>query len=236
MPRNTAPTDFAPYLEPTSFIDSDHPEVISFAREHLGSSGTDVERAVRIFYPVRDAVAYTPYGLTFEPETMTASYTLTAGKGFCVQKAVLLAAAARVAEIPSRLAFADVRNHLATERLLELLGSEVLIYHGYTELWIGGAWVKATPTFNLSLCEKLGVLPLEFDGVHDSVLQPFDRSGKRHMEYVRNRGTFADLPFDILDKEYEAAYPGLFAKRNDGARGAEGDFEKEAETERRGAL
>ena len=136
-----------------------------------------------------------------------------------------------MAGIPSRLAFADVRNHLATKRLLKLLGTDIFVYHGYTELWINGSWVKATPTFNLSLCEKFGVLPLGFDGVHDSVLQPFDRSGRRHMEYVRSRGWFADLLFALLEAEYAAVYPDLFSTSLDSADGIDGDFEQEAEAE-----
>jgi transglutaminase-like putative cysteine protease len=224
--RPAAP-ELEEYLQPTTFIDSDHPEVTAYADDLAGGAdSSDIEKARRIFHAVRDDIRYTPYGLTFTPETMAASYALAHREGFCVQKAVLLAAAARAVGIPSRLGFADVRNHLATKRLLELLGTDLFIYHGYTELFVDGAWVKATPAFNLTLCEKFGVLPLEFDGVHDSVLQPHDRFGNRHMEYVRDHGTFADLPFSLLETEYSALYPDFFGAGGDGR-----DFAREAQAE-----
>jgi transglutaminase-like putative cysteine protease len=232
MGSETITTDFEPFLRPTAYIDSDHPDVIAYARDLTGSGGTDIERARRIFYGVRDDILYTPYGLAYTPETMTASYTLDERAGFCVQKALLLAAAARAVGIPSRLGFVDVRNHLSTERLLKLLGTDLFIYHGYADLWLDGSWVKATPAFNLSLCERFGVLPLEFDGVHDSVLQPFDSSGNRHMEYVRDRGSFADLPYEQLWDEYEALYPGLFATSLEATGRTEGNFGAEAAAER----
>jgi transglutaminase-like putative cysteine protease len=234
MGSETTITDFEPFLRPTPFIDSDHPNVVAYAQDLVGSGGSDVERAQRIFYGVRDDIRYTPYGLVYSPETMTASYTLEQREGFCVQKAVLLAALARASGIPSRLGFVDVRNHLSTERLLKLLGTDLFIYHGYADLWLGGSWVKATPAFNLALCERFGVLPLDFDGVHDSVLQPFDSSGNRHMEYVQDRGSFEDLPYNLLEDEYDALYPGLFAKSLDTTGSTTGDFGAEAEAERSG--
>ncbi|MFX5622752.1 transglutaminase, partial [Acinetobacter baumannii] len=83
-------------------------------------------------------------------------------------KAILLAACARHCRIPARIGLADVRNHLATPRLLEALRSEVVAMHGYTELYREGRWVKATPAFNRALCCAFDVAPLEFDGVADS--------------------------------------------------------------------
>ena len=127
-------------------------------------------------------------------------------RDFCIPKAVLLAALARARGIPARLGFADVRNHLATPRLLQAMGTDLFIYHGYTELHLEGKWVKATPAFNLGLCEKAGVKPLEFDGRSDSVFHQYDRSGRRHMEYVRDHGSYADLPYaEILAAMREAA-------------------------------
>ena len=70
--------------------------------------------------------------------------------------------------VPSKVGFADVRNHLCTPRLRALMGSDVFIYHGITELFLDGKWVKATPTFNIGLCERFGVIPLDFDGHADA--------------------------------------------------------------------
>jgi transglutaminase-like putative cysteine protease len=128
-----------------------------------------------------------------------------------VPKAVVLAAVARAAGIPARLGFADVRNHLSTQRLRDTMKTDVFAWHGYTELWLDGAWRKATPAFNVELCDKFGLLPLEFDGVHDSLYHPFDRSGQRHMEYVAERGPFDDLPLAQIAATFAEIYPGLLA-------------------------
>ena len=156
---------------------------------------------------------------------MKASSTLARGDGFCVAKSVLLAAVSRAAGIPSRLGFADVRNHLATEKLLDALGTDLFIWHGYTDLFIDGTWVKATPAFNLTLCEKFGVKPLEFDGTEDSIFHEYDTAGRRHMEYVNDHGTFDDLPLELLVAEYTAFYPNW-------GRDLAGDFAADADAER----
>jgi len=201
----------AEYLRPTRFIDSDHPNVIAFAERVAGSMGSDLERATALYYAVRDEFRYDPYRIDLRPEAMRASATLARGYGFCIAKSVLLAAAARVHGIPARLGFADVRNHLTTERLRRSMGTDVFVYHGYAELLLDGRWVKATPAFNRSLCERFGVATLEFDGVHDAVFQPFDRAGNRHMEYLRDHGRYADLPLEELRQAFEVAYPKLMS-------------------------
>jgi len=150
-----------------------------------------------------------------------------AAAGFCIAKAVVLAAGARACGIPARLGFADVRNHLTTERLRSQMGTDVFAFHGFTELHLDGRWVKATPTFNQSLCDRFGVKPLQFDGQTDSVLHPFDSAGQRHMEYIRDRGTHIDVPIDEIRAVFAEHYPGLVAEP-----GAEGDFEREAERDR----
>ena len=197
------------YLKPGRFIESDHPAVIDFARRAAGDETGDVGQAVALYYAVRDEIRYDPYRIDLRPEAMRASAVLERGYGFCIAKAVLLAAAARVMEIPARLGFADVRNHLTTERLKRSMETDVFVYHGYAELLLDGKWVKATPAFNRALCERFGVATLEFDGVHDSVFQPFDGEGNRYMEYLRDHGRHADLPLDELRDAFETAYPKL---------------------------
>src|SRR5574341_322846 len=65
-------------------------------------------------------------------------------------------AVARVVGIPARVGYADVRNHLSTPKLRELVGGDLFVWHGYAELHLEGRWVKATPAFNLTLCERFG--------------------------------------------------------------------------------
>ncbi len=205
-----------PYLQHTPFIDSDSPEVIEFARSTVGGARTDIEKGIKLYYQVRDSIRYSPYVIVFKPEQFKASWLLKDKIGFCIQKAVLLAAVARAQGIPSRLGFADVRNHLATERLIKLMKTDEFIYHGYTELYLGGKWVKATPAFNLSLCQRFKVPPLEFDGKNNSLFHPFDIDGHQHMEYIRDHGHFADLPFEKMVQAFKAGYPHFWGEESPG--------------------
>ena len=217
--------DFQTYLKPTAFIDSDSPEIVSFTRTHTAGARGNIEQGVRLFYAVRDGIRYDPYNIVLRPEAFKASNILKKGSGFCVAKAIVLAAAARAAGIPSRLGFADVRNHLSTERLRNLMKTDVFVFHGYTELFLDDRWVKVTPTFNLSLCERFGVKTLEFDGRKDSLLHPYDAKGNRHMEYVHDHGTFADFPFERLVEAFRRNYPELCSETDEMAGG---NFDEEA--------
>lgn len=180
-------------LAPTALVDSDHPDVIAFAQRH--AVGRDQrERAVALYDAVRDNIRYDPYRVDLSPVGMRASTALASGYGWCIPKAGLLAAACRAVGIAARLGYADVRNHLSTERMRQTMQTDLFIWHGYTELWLDGAWRKATPAFNSQLCERFGLLPLEFNGRDDSIYHPFDKAGNRHMEYVNQRGSFDDMP------------------------------------------
>ena len=192
-------------LAPTTLLDSGHPAIQAFVQTHAQGS-TDRERAVALYYAVRDGFRYDPYRIDLSPAGMTASAVLAAGYGWCVPKAALLTAACRAAGIPARLGFADVRNHLSTERMRETMKTDIFAWHGYTDIWLDGAWHKATPAFNIELCEKFGLLPLEFDGTSDSIYHPFDRAGNRHMEYVKQRGTFNDLPLNEIVATFREIY------------------------------
>jgi transglutaminase-like putative cysteine protease len=211
-------------LAPTAVIDCDHPAVVEFARGATGSSPT--ERAVSLYYMVRDGFRYDPYRLDLSAAGLRASRVLEVGYGWCVPKAALLAAAARAAGIPARVGYADVRNHLSTERMRNMLQTDLYIWHGYTELWLEGAWVKATPAFNLSLCERFGILPMDWDGRTDSLYHPYDREGRRHMEYINQRGSFEDVPVAQIAADITRMYPGWVASA-----AADADFERDAARE-----
>ena len=204
-------------IQPGVYIDSDHPAVAAFAHERVRGSA-EIERAVSLYYAVRDEIRYNPF-LDFTVDSAyRASSCLEAGEGFCVGKAALLAACARAEGIPARVGFADVRNHLSTPRLLEYIGSDLFVYHGYTELFLESKWVKATPAFNLALCTKFRVKPLEFDGRKDSIFHPYDQDARRHMEYVRDRGKFADVPAAEIQKAFREFYPKLYSLGREASR------------------
>ena len=86
--------------------------------------------------------------------------------------------------------------------------TDLFIWHGYADIWLDGQWRKATPAFNIELCERFGLLPLKFDGASDSIYHPFDKSGQRHMEYVHQRGTFDDLPLAQIVADFRTVYSG----------------------------
>lgn len=198
-------------LAPTRLIDSDHPDVVAFARRH-DPGGSARERAVALYYAVRDGFRYDPYRIDLSPRGMSASQVIANGHGWCVPKAALLAAVYRAAGLPARVGYADVRNHLSTERMRQTMQTDVFYWHGYTDVRVDGQWLKATPAFNVELCERFGLLPLEFDGTADSIYHPFDKAGNRHMEYVNQRGAFDDMPLAQIVADFARYYPGMVAQ------------------------
>jgi transglutaminase-like putative cysteine protease len=215
----------AEYLQPGAFIESDAPSVVDFARKAATGAADERDEAIRLYHAVRDGIVYDPYVDFADPSFYRASSVLARGRTFCVGKAALLAAAARVVGIPARIGFADVKNHLTSRRLRETLKTDTFIWHSYSELYLDGRWVKATPAFDLALCEKVGLKPLEFDGATDSLFHEFDRAGKRHMEYLRDRGPYPDVPFDTIIADFRTNYPFLFEP---GALCGGGEFRNEA--------
>ena len=202
------PVDRA-WLAPTWFIDSDSDEVADFAakaRTAADDPTTDTDIAVALFYAVRDGFRYDPYVRAEGPEDFKASSVARTTANWCTPKSVLLTAAARHCRIPARLGFADVRNHLSSEKLAQKMGTDLFIWHGYTEFLLDGTWRKASSAFNIEMCQRFGVKALDFDGTADSLMHPFDEAGARHMEYVNQRGSFDDLPLDEIQADFDRVY------------------------------
>ena len=218
--------EYPEYLQPGPAVDSGHPAVTSFAARVTSGLAMSPEKAMALYHAVRDGIRYDPYAIDPTVEGMRASTTLRTGRGWCVTKAILLAASCRALEIPARLGFADVRNHLSTQRMRRLMQTDVFYWHGYTEIRLRDRWVKATPAFNLELCERFGLKTLDFDGVHDSVYHPFDLTGRRHMEYLRDRGQFAEPPIEAMIETFLERYPHAESWPS-----RAGDFEREVEKE-----
>jgi len=195
------------YLKPTAIIDSDTPRITAFAEKHSRKAGGDpVEQAVAIYLALRDQIWYDPYTPFYLPEHYRASNVLKKGRGYCVCKAALLCAAGRALGIPTRIGFATVKNHLATRELIAYLGSDLFVYHGYTEFFLEGKWVKATPAFNIELCHKHKVEPLVFNGREDSVFHAYNQDNDQFMEYVDNHGVYADVPLDTILSAWKNTY------------------------------
>lgn len=205
------------YLKPGRFVDSAHAAVVDFSQKN-SQGKSERERAVSLYYAIRDSIRYNPFQNFMLDDTYRGSACLERGVGWCVPKAALLAACARAIGIPARVGFADVKNHLTTPELTEKMGTDLFVFHGYADLLLDGKWVKATPAFNLSLCTRFRVKPLEFDGTADSIFHPFDEDNRRHMEYVYDRGVFADVPVEQIKRVFGETYPNYYNLGPDAAK------------------
>ncbi len=231
------PAEAARYVMPSHFVESDSLEVQGFvtsALRDLPVDATNRDKAIRLFEAVRDDIRYDPYCFALDADSYRASRIAGAEAAFCVPKAILLAACLRAVGIPAALGFADVRNHLNTPKLQELMGTDLFIFHGYVQLWLGNEAYKVTPAFNMELCERFGVKPLVFDGYHDALFHEFDEQNHRHMEYVNDRGLYFDAPIDEFLKAFRETYPKLeefnLIRISKDANGYDSGFAKEGAT------
>jgi transglutaminase-like putative cysteine protease len=212
------------WLAATWFIDSDDPRVVAFATSAVGDATSPTDKAVRLFYAVRDGFRYDPYNVSYEPADFRASSVVASSSNWCVPKSVLLTAATRSQGIPARLGFADVRNHLTSEKLKATMSSDVFAWHGYSEVLLDNGWHKLSTAFNIELCDRFGVKTLEFDGTGDALMHPFDTSGRQHMEYLRQRGSYDDLPLDEIMATFAEIYgEGMMGGPRPGSAEAAGD-------------
>jgi transglutaminase-like putative cysteine protease len=186
------------YVRPTFAIDSDNELVKGKAWELTKGQEDPATKAEILFYFVRDQIKYNVYVPFHLLEHYKASMILQKGQGYCVQKAVLMAALARATDIPARLGFADIINHLLPEKFLEVYGTNLLVYHGFTELYLNDTWIRVTPIFDLQMCRKHRITPVDFDGKTDARFHRVNRDGELHIEYVRYHGSFEDLPLDSI--------------------------------------
>ncbi len=213
------------YTRPTETIDFQVPEIEAFIQKKAATSNDPVTQAVKFYYAVRDGIRYDPYAIDLSVEGLKASSTLRQGRGWCVAKAILLAACCRYMGISARLGFADVKNHLSTERMRRQMNTDIFYWHAYTSIYLNGKWVKATPAFNIELCKKFDLKPLEFDGENDSIFHSFDLNGNRHMEYINFRGEYEDVPLEEIRNTFNREYqmsPDSWIKA---------DFDKDVEKE-----
>ncbi len=169
-----------PELSTTWFIDHDHANVREYAETAVRDADGATEQAIALFHTVRDDIRYNPYGIDYSPEAFRASTVAQSAENWCVPKSVLLVAAARHIGIPARLGFADVVNHLTSEKLADQMGTDLFAWHGYAELRLPDPasdeprWFKLSSAFNIELCERFGVKVLDFDGTADVSQCPGD--------------------------------------------------------------
>jgi transglutaminase-like putative cysteine protease len=224
VPAGQAPQPGPAWLGSTRFLDHDTPALRDAVAEVTRGAADAREKAVRLYYSVRDGLRYDPFSVRTRPEQFVASTIRGTSANWCVPKAILLTAMARGAGIHAGIGLSDVVNHLSTEKLREKMGGKTtFLHHGYAVLYLEGKWVKAAPAFNIELCDRFGVLPTEFDGRGDAVFQPYDAMKRRHMEYVADHGVWSEFPHEMVIRDFRAYYPQqLFADEP----GADADGER----------
>jgi transglutaminase-like putative cysteine protease len=209
------------FLRPTPTIDFDRDIVQAFIRDNSRENDPVEQQIISLYYAVRDQIRYDPYTPSDQPSDFAASRSLELMRGWCVPKSILYAACCRAVGVPARLGYANVRNHLSTKNLRRQMGTDIFYWHGYTNVYLNDQWVKATPVFNIELCERFRLKTLEFDGLEDSIYHPFDLDGRQHMEYLNFRGEYADLPFEEMNRDFAKYYPKF------GNSGKTADFDRE---------
>jgi transglutaminase-like putative cysteine protease len=204
-------TDFNQLIAATEFLDSTSEPVRRLATQAVGSAEISPrDAAVKVYYAVRDGLRYEVYGADLSRNGLRASTTIERGSGLCIHKSIVYAAVMRALGIPSRLVFADVRNHMASPQLRMHAGGDVFHYHCMVSVHLDGTWLRATPVFSRNLCRLFGMQPLEFDGRQASVHHSYNVSEGTQMEFIREHGEFDDLPYDRVLNGLRQAHPGLF--------------------------
>ena len=229
-PAPAVPSDAPPQdadLAATPSLDFEHPAVRAFVQQHAKGQSPR-EQVMALYLAVRDGFRYDPYRIDLSVAGLSASRVIDNGYGWCVPKSALMAAVCRAIGVPARLGYADVRNHMSTERMRQTMNTDLFIWHGYAEVWLDQRWIKLTPVFNIELCEKFGLLPLDWDGEHDSLYHAYDQAGNRHMEYVNERGSFQDMPVSQIVVDFKRVYAGWEALNDSGV-----DFDQDVQQELR---
>lgn len=204
------------YIEENSNFDYSHTSIQNLLQQIVPNpeSMSKKDIAISIYLFVRDHWDYFPYRFSLKEEDWKASNICSLEKGHCLDKAIIMISLLRASKIPARLGLAKVKNHIGVDDIVKKFGNDVLLPHGYVEVFLNDTWVKATPAFNASLCDKLGVDVLEFDGENDSLFQAFDKNGTQSfMEYLEDYGTFDNVPLPYMLELMKETYPPL--RKND---------------------
>ena len=189
-PTLMAADDLRPYLEPTRFIDSDHPDVVTQARRLVEGCAGDRERLERIYYFVRDM----PYDILASFRYLAegksrASDVLHAGHAFCMGKASSFVALCRAAGIPARVGFQQLHcpdKPFMSEEVRRLWGDRTLPWHSLGEAYLDGRWLKLDATIDAATASAKGrPYARQFDGRHDipTVEGPILKDLESHVDY-----------------------------------------------------
>jgi len=200
------------YLVETDYFNFSHEKINPLITDLAKADKSPTEKAIELYYKIRDGYRYNPYRISFRPEKYIASNLVDDSEGHCIDKSILLITGLRALGISARLRLAKVKNHIGVERLVEKFGTNVMTPHGMVDIFLKNKWVKASPAFNRELCEKCNVAPLDFDGKTDSIFQEYDQAGGQFMDYLEDYGSFEDVPLEFIIKNMKEHYPTIIQK------------------------
>jgi hypothetical protein len=183
----------------TDVIEADAPAIRALA-DRVAGDAEGTEAASLLFDWVRDEITYDMAPDVEAREDWKATATLERGRGFCQQKAVLLASLLRSRGIPAGIVLQDLLDHKIPPHYVEFLGSQRLELHGLTCAFLDGRWVRLDATLPRSFVERKRYRLVEFDGTGDAVLAQTDADGNPHFEILEELGTWPDLPEEIVEE------------------------------------
>mgnify|MGYP005619845855 CR=1 FL=1 len=200
------------YLKATRLINADDDAIVAKKRELTRGIDDPNEKARRIFYFVRDQIRYV-FRTGASERAYRASMILNQGRGFCTQKAILFCSLARSCGIPAGIYFFDIADHTLPQNVRQLLGSNILFWHGVTALSLNGNWFRFDATLDRKLVEKNKLISVEFDPNRDCLMSSITQNGTPHIEYIRDHGMVADVSFQQISDRFQQSYPHLFPRR-----------------------
>lgn len=199
------------YTKATSYFDYQSAEIQNMIAPFKNETSKQMI-IQNLYLKIRDEWRYSPFKIGLTKMYFVASTIAKKAEGHCIDKAILYIAGLRAFNIPARLHLAKVSNHIATERLEAILGTNELTPHGLVDVYFNNKWIKCSPAFNKELCAIYNVDVLEFDGTEDSVFQEYNKDDERFMSYLEDYGHFEDVPFNFILNNFRNNYPDIYNK------------------------
>lgn len=173
---NTRTDSMQDYVAATRLCDCDNPWLRKKAEEIINGTTTPEEKALKIFYHVRDNVRF-----SVAYSRSKASQILQLGYGECLTKTNAHVALLRAAGIPARMrwvmAQTKVLRGLIADSVLRFMASEAS--HFWAECCLGGHWISCEafldrPLYKGMLKQRLitkeQIPTIDWDGKNDLVL------------------------------------------------------------------
>lgn len=185
-------------LESTEILAIDDPDLRRFLAKV--PTGSDRATVASIFGLVRDEISYDFAPVLERRSDWEVGATIDRASGFCQQKAVVLAAALRARSIPAALAFEDLWDAKIQPPFSDLLGGQVIPWHGLVLVHLDDRWIRLDACLDAGLCAAKRYRLATFDPVVGAPLPGTDLDGRPHFRVVRERYAVADLPAEVVEQ------------------------------------